>query len=108
MAIEAIKVVRQAEKQAAQIREEASQIRREIIKNVDDECRITEENAVSELDAKIRRSDASAKKEVDDRIAILKRDNRLACELLTNNTMSKMDEAVDYIVGRIVKNHGNG
>lgn len=103
MSVAILKEISLTEKEAEQIEANAQQKAREIIAAAKKEAASLIEKAVEKADQEAAKLIKSAEDKAANDIIDMKAKIQAQCDEIKNNAGSKLNEAVDLIVGRIVK-----
>ncbi|MDI3535072.1 MAG: V/A-type H+/Na+-transporting ATPase subunit [Thermosediminibacterales bacterium] len=107
MAVEEIKAIKEAEKEAEKILADAKRKAAQIVKEAKEEAENliadTIKNAEAEGRILVQKAEESSKKEVDG----IKSEYEQKWKAMEQQALKNMDKAVNFIVERIVKSDGN-
>ena len=107
LSIDAIRSIKEAEEKAEQMIRQASAEARQIIADAEKQSVKLVEQAVEEAEAKARDILAEAEKEAEVEIEQLKKGIMQENLIIKEQASKKIKNAVDIIIGRIVKVHVN-
>lgn len=107
MSMDYIKTIREAEGQAEEIRKQALQRSRDLVRQAQEETDDLGQKTVSQIHELMRDGLAQAESETQAEIEGLMVKNAEECEGIKGRAQDNLDRAVAFIMGRIVKSHGN-
>jgi V/A-type H+-transporting ATPase subunit G/H len=107
LSMESIESIKKIEEQAEEIRREALQKARYLLRKAEEEGAQAADRIAKETEKMNREIMLKAEKEAKDEINRLKQTNDQECDWIRRTAEANLDKAVAFIMGRIVKSHGH-
>ena len=107
MSIEMIKAIRETEAEAEKIKKKATLDARQILSEANEQAYVLQDREIEKAEQQVKKMMDEAEQEASQEIAKIKSDNQKECNLLKKEANKNIEKAVEIIMGRIVKAHGN-